>query len=322
MSGTPPGEAWDARLAELASPAPLLQSWGWGAVQSLEGWHVERIDLGAAVASVQLQGRGRLRRAYVPRGPVPAGAAGIRALAEWAAEQRVASLRVEPEAGPELAGVLREAGFRPARAREPRNTLIVDLTEPEALLASFKPKHRYNVRLAGRKGVEVEAGADAGELERQAHATAARQGIIQAGSAYYERRLRLLGHCQVYVARHQGEALAAIMVARHGGRAYYLYGGSSGQRSNLMPTYAVQFAAMKAAWEAGCTEYDMWGIPPADDPSHPWHGLWQFKSGFGGRQVEYVGAWELVLDELGQRAHAVQEGFRSAARALKRTRIR
>lgn len=167
----------------------------------------------------------------------------------------------------------------------------------------------------------MEAGADASELERQARATAARQGIIHAGSAYYERRLRLLADCKVYVARHEGEALAAIMVARHGGRAYYLYGGSSGHRSNLMPTYAVQFAAMKAAWEAGCTEYDMWGIPPGDDPAHPWHGLWQFKTGFGGRQVEYVGAWELVFDEFGRRASAVQESLRSAARALKRTRI-
>jgi peptidoglycan biosynthesis/recognition FemAB-like protein len=315
-------QAWDRRLAELASPVPLLQSHGWGAVQEREGWHVERVDLGAAAASVQVQGRGRLRRAYVPRGPLPATAEAVGALAEWARSERLSTLRVEPEAPPSFAAVLRDAGFRPARAREPRHTLIVDLLAGDELLASFKPKHRYNVRLAERRGVVVEEGEDAAELERQAHATASRQGIVQAGRAYYERRLALLPECRIYVARHEGEALAAIMVARHDGRAYYLYGGSSGKKSNLMPTYALQFAAMQAAVAAGCREYDLWGIPPADDPGHPWHGLWQFKTGFGGRQVEYVGAWELVLDELGRRAQDARDRLARAARALKRTRIR
>ena len=64
---------WDRDLNERATPSPLLQTWGWGEVQSRAGWAVERVGLaGRAMASVQLRGLGRVREAYVPRGPVPA----------------------------------------------------------------------------------------------------------------------------------------------------------------------------------------------------------------------------------------------------------
>lgn len=319
-AGSGPAARWDAELARLASPSPspLLQSWAWGEVQRQEGWEVERVELDGAMASVQLQGRGPLRRAYVPRGPVPATRAALEALAAWAAGKGLASLRVEPDAGPELGGELRELGFRPARAREPRHTLIVPLAAPEAMLASFKNKHRYNIRLAEKRGVTVEETGDAAEMERQAVATAARQGIVQARAPYYERRLRLLPWCRIYVARHEGEALAATLVIRHDGRAYYMYGGSNQVKSNLMPTYAVQWAAMRSAAADGLSEYDLWGLPPDGDPSHPWAGLWQFKTGFGGTRVEYAGAWELVLSEPGHRLAGAVEGLRRVASAARR----
>src|SRR5262249_9120133 len=137
---------------------------------------------------------------------------------------------------------------------------------------------RYNIRLAIRKGVTVEECLDAAEMRRQSLGTAQRQSIALLGEAQFARRLELMDWCRVYVARHEGEALAAIVVARFGGRAYYLFGGAAGPKMQLMPTYAVQWAAMRASAAAGCRDYDLWGIPPSpDDTDHPWHGLWQFK---------------------------------------------
>src|SRR5260370_318655 len=78
-------DAWDGELDERASPAPLLQTWGWGEVQSRAGWTVERVRLaGGAMASVQLRGLGPVREAYVPRGPVPASPEALAALVDWA----------------------------------------------------------------------------------------------------------------------------------------------------------------------------------------------------------------------------------------------
>jgi hypothetical protein len=295
----PPDQLWDAALRKLASPAPLLQSWGYGATQASEGWQVERVRLPAGVmATVLLQGRGSLRRAYVPRGPVPASPEALAQLACWARERGLARLRVEPEAGPEISETLLGQGFRPAQAMHPPETIVVPLASEEAMLASLKPKHRYNVRLGLKRGVSVEVGADPEELSRQSDATARRHGISLPQVAIYRRRLELLEWCRTYVARYQGRPIAAIMVARFDGRAYYLFGGSNGEAREVMPAYVLQWAAMREAAAAGCRDYDLWGVPPRPDPAHPWFGLWQFKTGFGGRIVELAGAWDLVPSPL------------------------
>jgi lipid II:glycine glycyltransferase (peptidoglycan interpeptide bridge formation enzyme) len=187
------------------------------------------------------------------------------------------------------------------------------------MLAAFKPKHRYNIRLAARRGVTVDEGLDAAEMRRQSLGTATRQGIALLGEVQFRRRLELLEWCRVYVARHEGEALAAIMVARFGGRAYYLYGGAGGHKMQLMPTYALQWAAMREAARSGCRDYDLWGVPPGpDDPDHPWHGLWQVKSGFNGDPVEYCGAWDLVLSPWASRVDGLAAQARRVARRLRR----
>jgi lipid II:glycine glycyltransferase (peptidoglycan interpeptide bridge formation enzyme) len=243
---------------------------------------------------------------------VPAGA--LAELVEWARGRGLARLRVEPEAGPQLADGLRAAGFRRTQDIQPRHTLIVPLAADSELMASFKPKTRYNIRLALKKGVQVEEGTDAAELERQSRETSERQRIALPSRAYYEALLRELPFCRTYIARHEGEALAAVLVAHHAGRAYYLFGGATGHKRELMPAYAVQWAAMQAARQRGCVDYDLWGIPPSPDPSHPWHGLWQFKTGFGGEHVEYVGAWDLVLSPTKHTLLRAQEAVRDRVR--------
>jgi hypothetical protein len=319
---TDAAQAWDQRLASLASPPPLLQSWAWGQVQAGAGWRVERLHLGGVgLATVLVRGGGALRWAYVPRGPVPATVEAVRRLVSWAREHGLARLRVDPEAPSAFCAELAELGFREGPAEgpavQPRHTLIVALGTEAELLRSFKPKTRYNVRLALRRGVEVEEGREAATLEAQTLATARRQGINLPGRRYYELLLDTLPWCRTYVARVHGRPVAAILVCRYAGRAYYLFGGASGEARELMPSYAVQWAAMRAAADAGCADYDLWGIPPAPDPSHPWHGLWQFKTGFGGSEVAYAGAWDLVISPLRHRAGLAADRARRSLRALK-----
>ncbi|MBO0705001.1 MAG: peptidoglycan bridge formation glycyltransferase FemA/FemB family protein, partial [Candidatus Dormibacteraeota bacterium] len=245
--------------------------------------------------------------------------AALRALVAWARNRGVVRLRVEPEAGPELGGALSTLGFTPATGLHPVDTLIVPLAGEDEMLAAFKPKHRYNIRLALRRGVQVDEGEDVEELHRQHLATATRQEISPPTLDAYRRRLDRLEWCRVYVARVEGEAVAAIMVARFGARAYYLFGGSTGAHRQLMPTYAVQWAAMRAAAGAGCRDYDLWGLPPSAEPGHPWHGLWQFKTGFGGEQVTYCGAYDLVLAPVRARLDPLAGGVGRLARAVKRS---
>ena len=311
-------EGWNRRLAELAAPAPspLLQSWEWGEVQAGAGWRVERLELpGGGIASVQLRGRAPFERAYVPRGPVPADRAALAELIEWAKQRGLARLRVEPEAGSELASTLRELGFRAAEQVQPQYTMIVKLGTEEETLAGFNKGTRYNVRLAQKRGVTVVESADAAELARQSGASAARQGIRLPPASYYQLLLDTLPDCRTYVASVAGEAVAAMLVIRFDGRGYYMFSGSNGEHRELKPVYAAKWAAIQDAIRAGCHDYDLWGVPPGPDRDHPWYGLWEFKSGFNGELVEYVGCWDLVLGEL---RHGVGEATERARRRLGR----
>jgi lipid II:glycine glycyltransferase (peptidoglycan interpeptide bridge formation enzyme) len=240
---------------------------------------------------------------------------------------------VEPADGTEGEGAAIDAaarsrdveGSRPVISRplrraaadiQPPDTVLVDLRPSEdALLAAMKPKWRYNIRLAEKKGVIVEAaGIDAlSEFYELYRATSQRDKIALHPEEYYRRLFSLSAErrscgeagasertpdMRLWIARHEGQALAAIITLFRGERAVYLYGASSDEKRNLMPTYALQWAAMRAAKAAGCLQYDLFGIPPTDDPAHPMAGLYRFKTGFGGKIAHRAGSWDYPLSVL------------------------
>lgn len=317
MSSELNGPGWDAQLALLSRPgrAPLLQTWAWGDVQSQSGWRVERVQLaGGALASIQLRGRPPFERAYVPRGPVPVDTTSLGALVEWARARGLARLRIEPEVGSAAGSLLSKLGFSPATQVQPQYTMIVPLQpDPEAVMASFNRGTRYNIRLAAKRGVTVTEGRDADEMARQAAASATRQGIRLPPAAYYRLLLEHLPWCRTYVASVDASPAAAMLVIHHDQRGYYMYSGSNGEHRELKPVYAAKWEAIRRAVEEGCVDYDLWGVPPGPDRDHPWYGLWEFKSGFSGNLVEYVGCWDLVLSEL---RHGVGEVTERARRRL------
>ncbi len=187
---------------------------------------------------------------------------------------------------------------------QPTDTILLDLLRgAEALLSAMRPKTRYNIRLAERRGVRVRRASpdrlpDFFELYAQ---TAQRNGIRLHDYHYFEEILEVAGRgsvpatAELLIAGAGDEPLAAMVMAVTGSRATYLYGASSDRSRSLMPTYALQWAAINRAIELGCDEYDLYGIPPSDDPAHPMHGLYRFKTGFGGRFMHRRGCWDFAL---------------------------
>jgi lipid II:glycine glycyltransferase (peptidoglycan interpeptide bridge formation enzyme) len=192
----------------------------------------------------------------------------------------------------------------------------------------MKPKWRYNARLALKRGVVVRR-ADEEGLETfygLLKETAKRDGIAIHSVEYYR---TLFSHARdyfavsapqihLYLARHEGEALAGIMTLFRKGEAVYLYGASSDKKRNLMAPYALQLKAMEDAKEAGCTVYDLFGIPPSEDPNHPMAGLYRFKTGFGGRVIHRSGSWDLPCRALVYRLFRAAESLRKNLRSLKK----
>lgn len=273
-----------------------------------------------AMASVQVRGLGPLREAYVPRGPVPSTPAAVQALVDWARERGFAKLRVEPDAGPDLAADMRAMGFAASEPTQPEHTSLLMLRDTDELLKTFKRGRRYNIRAGLRRGVVVEEGKDAAELDRQSAAVERRASIDLPDRRYYESLLGLLPWCRTFVARRaaDGEALAAVLVARHGGRAYSLLAGRSGRHPELMGNDLAWWAAIRACAEAGDRDFDFWGVPAPDaGPDHPWHGIGAFKAEFNGAVVSYAGAWAMTLSKRA-RLLGVEQSTRQTIRRLRR----
>ncbi len=331
MSDPPAAREWDRML--LSAPVPsLLQTHGWGEVQAGAGWRVHRllVELGSGqlpvTALVGPRGFPGATRVYVPRGPacLPADgeafAAVTRSLVQLGRRQRALAIEVEPPWPAEEVPVghpLRAWATIPAR--QPLASVVVDLRPPpEVILASFHPKTRYNVRLAERRGTAVRQGS-AEELSQCLRATEGRQGINLPSRQHLELVLENLGRsAAVMVAEVEGEVAAGILVARCGGELVYLYGGGTGRHREAMPSYLLHWRAMIEAREEGCTDYDLWGIPEDDRPDHPWHGLAQFKRGFNGRRVRYLGCRRLPLVPGGGGVLTAAERARRLARRWSR----
>jgi len=242
----------------------------------------------------------------------------LQAIRDWARELGLAFVRFEPElAAPWEPPV----GWLRSRPTQPENTAIIDIGRPDDdLMASFKPKTRYNIRLALKKGVEVAESDDVATFARLAGETSARHQIQLAPEPYYRAVVQLMGadgSARLYLASHDGVPLAGIVVVRFAGRATYLFGASTRSGRERMPAYLLHWQAMRDMRDAGDTEYDLWGIPPDDRPGHPLAGLWQFKSGWQGRMVSYAGAYDLPLSTPVWRGHNALTGLRQQVRMMR-----
>jgi len=206
-----------------------------------------------------------------------------------------------------------EGRLRRGTAVQVPDTVLLDLRRTEEeILSGMKPKWRYNIKLSEKKGVEISReGAAALDVFYTLYLeTAKRDGIAIHPLAYYENLFAtardvekssdsLSPKLSVWVARHEGEALASIITLFQGEHATYLYGASSSEKRNLMPAYGLQWKAIQAAKAEGCCDYDFFGIPPDEDPHHPMAGLYFFKTGFGGEIVHRVGCVDYPVLPLG-----------------------
>jgi lipid II:glycine glycyltransferase (peptidoglycan interpeptide bridge formation enzyme) len=322
-------EIWDEGVARLGGH--VLQSYAWGELKGGFGWHVDRLALQRASAQLLTRdlpgGLGTI--AYVPKGPVVdfADADSLRKLLMGASslsrERRAICLKIEPnlEHNPDLEKQLLGLGFRPSPQEvQPRRTIVVDLrSEPEALLRRMKSKTRYNIRLAGRKGVTVRHGTeqDLAAVYGLMEATAKRDAFGIHTPAYYESAYQLFvrsGQGCLLLAEFEGQLLAALVAFSFGDTACYMYGASSDEHRNRMPTYLLQWRAMNWAQDQGCRFYDLWGVPDEEEEvletefTQRNDGLWgvyRFKRGFGGRLVRSAGAWDLVFAPLRYRLYTV-----------------
>ncbi|AZQ36210.1 peptidoglycan bridge formation glycyltransferase FemA/FemB family protein [Streptomyces cyaneochromogenes] len=202
---------------------------------------------------------------------------------------------------------------------QPRHVFHVPLAgrTTEDLWSGLNQEWRRNVRRAQKEGVEVVVGsaAELPEFYRLLGITERRDGFRLGRSlAYYERQYAALnaeepGRMKLYLARHQGEILAAHTMITVGRRAWYQTGASADHRREVRPSNALQWRMMQDAHALGADVYDMRGVPSTLDPGERAYGLLRWKLGTGGHVVETLGEWERSLG--GSANHTLHRAFQA-----------
>jgi len=284
----------------LATGQPhVLQTAGWGELKAATGWNVRRFVLEGGVAQVLLKPLPLgLSVAYAPRGPLVApehlGEA-IAALREALARERCASLLCDPEApdDPALRASLARTGVSASPVFvQPRRTLLMDLSKgDEELFAAMRKKTRQYIHKAERAAVVTEESRDVDRFMKVLSAVGQRDRFAIRSREYCETLLSAFGdRALLMFARIGDEDTGAMLLVRMADRAWELYGGWSGAHGEARPFYLLKWRAMLRMRQLGVRRYDMYGL--ADSADDPLAGVENFKLGYGGEVVEWIGALE------------------------------
>jgi len=307
---------WNA-FVESAPYHAFPQLWEWGEVRAMGGWRPVRLAVGPSQDEPIAGAQVLLKRlpvvgwhlGYVPRGPIgrlddPAVRdALVRALRALGRDDRIATVRADPEArlGTPYGQALLERPWRAAPKVQPPTTRVIDLRPgEEALRANLKRKHRQYVNKAERAGIVVERldgstppeviGPALADFNRIYRYTADRAGFVARQPFYYERVWSIFaptGRVRLSFALLDGERVATLFHFTCGERAVESYGGMTDAGADARANYLLKWAAIADFARQGFAVYDMWGLATG--------GIRQFKEGFGGEEIEYVGARDLPL---------------------------
>ncbi len=313
-------DTWNNFLLAADRP-PILQTYQWGELKGAFCWRPFRLavmDNDEIVGGISLLKRpipksGGRYLFYAPEGPVFKTWSVeiikilLDAVRELALREKVVFLRVDPlirKEDTEKINLLNNRGFVASGENiQPPSTIVINLDKTEdGLLKSFKAKHRYNIRLAARRGVSIDrpsGSAAVARFYRLLEITKDRQKFLSQPLAYYQKVEEILGAqgmTGIFIAHAGGEDLAAVFIFRFGDTIWYMYGASGNQKRNFMPAYLLHWEVMRWAKSENCRKYDLWGIPVKPEPAQPLWGVYRFKNGFNGEIVNWAGCFDLPFN--------------------------
>ena len=192
----------------------------------------------------------------------------------------------------------RTLGFEDFQCRHVFRLNLNGKTEEE-IFSSFYPKHRYNIRLALKRGVKIKicTKEDVKAFSDIMNATGKRDGFSVPHAEHFAKILDAFSeNARLYIAYYDHAPIAGALAVRCGGKVWYFYGGSLNFHRNVMPNYLLQWEMIKWAIESNCEIYDFRGVSGNTDKSSPLYGLYRFKKGFNGEFIEFLGETDLILN--------------------------
>lgn len=300
----------------------LTQALEWGDVKS--NWTKEIVYLeedGNIVASmlilIQSMKIGGYTMMYAPRGPVcdPNDVNLVKKMINeiepLVKKYKACMIKFDPQVkySEQLDKLYNDNGFKTSGKNPDHDDLIQPVHEAvlklqdipfEELMKGFAEKTRYNIRLSGRKGVQVRFSHSEEDLKvfyKLYEITTIRDKIGKRAYEYFKGMLDAYDseHLRIYVTSHDGVDLSAAIAITYGPEMFYLYGASSNEKRNLMPNYKMQAEMIKWALEKGCKFYNFGGILNLEKNN----GLYKFKTGFCHENgiTNYIGEIDAVYNK-------------------------
>lgn len=207
---------------------------------------------------------------------------------------------------------------------QPRFVFQLDLRgkTKDQIFSEFQSKTRYNVRLAGRKGVVIKEGSrdDLKVFHDIMVETGKRDNFLIRSLSYFEKMYDELApnHMKLLLAYHEDRPIAGIIPIMYGNKVWYLYGASSNTDRNLMPNYLLQWTMIQEAIDRGADMYDFRGVSGVVDENHPQYGLYRFKKGFNARFVEFIGEVYIPYKPLKYKLYKFSEKAFRTVRGIKK----
>lgn len=307
-------EEWNRRVQHP------LQAWEWGEFRALTG--VQVVRMGGLQVTIHSIPHTPWSVGYAPKIITPLNQDLVKTLRKIAKAYNCIFVKCEPKIEVQELRIrkqeLAKLGFVEGRPLFTRYNFVLDVTLSEAeLMASFKQKTRYNIRVAEKKGVAVAIDNSSDAFARYltlTQETTSRQGFYSHNSDYHRRMWEILhpaGIARLLVARYNGEIITAWILFKFGDTLYYPYGASTRAHREVMANNLVMWEAIKLAKVWGLHYLDMWGALGSEpDPKDPWYGFHTFKSGYGARHIEYIGTWDYVAKPLLYKLYRIAEWLR------------
>jgi len=289
----------------------VMQSFEWGEFRSTMGVKVVRMGvfdekkiIDGFMVTIHKIPHTRFNVGYLPKGNIPDQLM-IEALKKIGGDNNCIFIKLEPniEASPETTKRLEDLGLiLSKKALFTKYTFQLDLTKNEdELIRQMKEKTRYNVRLAEKKGVVVKEEDNFDDYFALMKETTLRNNFFAHDEKYHRKMWEVMkknGAAKLIIARYQGIPLTAWVLFVFNNVLYYPYGASSSKYRELMSSNLMMWEAIKFGKNLGCNLFDMWGcLGPNPDIKDPWYGFHRFKEGYNPRLVEFVGSYDLVLNQ-------------------------
>lgn len=307
---------WDGFLQKHPE-ANFLQSWQWGEFHEKLGHTISRIGffekeilVGIMLSIVEKAKRGTYLT--VPAGPiidwenrdlVSAFKATVQGIAK---ENNCAFVRIRPqiESSDFSKNLFKKLGFKKSPMHlHAELTNQLDITKPEEeLLANMRKATRYEIKKALKLGIRIEKSTDAKDIKKFYKLqleTAKRHGFVPFSLKFLETQFEVFaksGFAILYSSYFEKKLLAQAFIIFYGNEAVYHYGASTQDGRGYPGAYLIQWEAILEAKKRGITRYNFWGV--AKEEGHRFANLSMFKRGFGGVDLEYLHAQDLIINPL------------------------